>query len=333
MVTIHDIAKRAHVSIATVSAVVNSSAYVSPSLKERVLEALEELDYHPDEIARSLKSKRTRTLGLIISDITNPFFTAVVRGVEDVANRSGYAVILCNTDEDPDKERTYLKVLRSRRVDGLIMAPSVGKKSCAENLRFQNIPVVFIDRVPATCCTDAVVVDNVGGAFEAVAHLIKLGHRRIGIITGLQKISTTQERLEGYTNAFRTHKLRINKEWIKEGNSRLSGGYEKGLELLETRNRPSAIFVTNNLMTIGLMKAIVEKGLSCPEDISVVGFDDFDWAGVFRPRLTAVSQPTYEMGSKAAELLVSRIAGKKGGGSERINLSPTLIIRDSCRNI
>jgi LacI family transcriptional regulator len=330
MPTLHDVAKAAGVSIATVSATINQSAYVSPELQDRVRKAIAELGYHPDAIARSLKKRSTQTLGLIISDITNPFFTALVRGIEDAANARGYALILCNTDERLEKERAYVRLLRSRRVDGMIMAPA---GSAEDYHRFEvevNTPLVFIDRKVSTVAADAVVVDNGGGARQAVEYLLRLGHRRIGAITGLPHISTTHERIQGYRQALESAGVPLDPALMLGGNSRLEGGFRAAHELLSRDKRPTAIFATNNLMAIGLMRAVAERGLRCPEDISVACFDDFEWASVFHPRLTTVAQPIYDMGMKAAELLFARVDGSMTGDPREVVLAPTLVIRDSC---
>lgn len=330
MPTIRHVAKAAGVSIATVSATINQSAYVSPALQERVRKAIGDVGYHPDAIARSLKKGSTQTLGLIISDIANPFFTALVRGIEDVANARGYAVILCNTDEDLEKERAYLRLLRSRRVDGLIMAAAGAGEDYHRFFVAVNTPLVFIDRKIPTVPADAVVVDNVAGARQVVEYLLRLGHRRIGTITGLPQISTTHERIQGYRQALESSGQTVDPGLMRGGNSRLEGGHQAALALLELAQRPTAIFATNNLMAIGLMRAVAERGLRCPEDLSVACFDDFDWASVFHPRLTTVAQPTYEMGAKAAELLFARLEGTLAGDPREVVLSPTVVIRDSC---
>jgi LacI family transcriptional regulator len=329
MPTLHDVARVAGVSIATVSATINHTAYVSPPLQERVRKAIAEVGYHPDAIARSLKTRTTKTLGLIISDISNPFFTSLIRGIEDVANGRGYTLILCNTDERLEKERAYVQLLRSRRVDGVIMAPVGGTEEYVDFDAAAAAPVVFIDRrVPARA--DAVVTDNVQGAHDVVRYLIGLGHRRIGVITGLPHISTSEERLAGYQGALQEAGLQSDPSLVKVGSSRLEGGHQAAQELLATAMRPTAIFATNNLMAIGLMRAVAERGLRCPEDISVACFDDFDWASVFHPRLTTVAQPTYEMGSRAAELLLAHLNGSPMIDPQTCVLAPTLVIRDSC---
>jgi LacI family transcriptional regulator len=329
MSTIHDVARVAGVSIATVSATINQTAYVSPALQERVREAIAEVGYHPDAIARSLKTRTTKTIGLVISDISNPFFTALIRAIEDVANAAGYTLILCNTDERIEKEQAYLRLLRSRRVDGVILAPAGSAEDYGDFKALVAAPAVFIDRrVPASA--DSVVVDNVQGARDAIRYLVSLGHRRIGLIAGLPKISTSKERLAGYHQALEEACIPVDPTLLKVGYSRLEGGHEAALELLALSHRPTAIFATNNLMAIGLMRAVAERGILCPADISVACFDDFDWASVFHPRLTTVAQPTYEMGKRAAELLLGRLRGGGDEGRQELILAPTLVIRNSC---
>jgi LacI family transcriptional regulator len=330
MPTLHDVAKAANVSIATVSATINQSAFVSPELQGRVRKAITEVGYHPDGIARSLKTRTTKTLGLIISDISNPFFTALIRGIEDVTNTRGYSLVLCNTDERLEKEQAYITLLRSRRVDGLIMAPVGSAEEYAGFAAAVGAPFVFIDRKIPTVPADAVVVDNRAGARAVVEHILSLGHQRIGVITGLPRISTTHERLQGYRDALAHHRTPVDALLLKVGYSRLEGGYEAANDLLNLATPPTAIFATNNLMAIGLMRAVADRGFRCPDDISVAGFDDFEWASVFHPRLTTVAQPTYDMGAKAAELLLSRLNGSCTAEPQEIVLPPSLVIRDSC---
>jgi LacI family transcriptional regulator len=330
MPTLHDVAKAAGVSIATVSATINQSAYVRPELQDRVHKAIAEIGYHPDGIARSLKKRSTQTLGLIISDITNPFFTALVRGIEDAANARDYALILCNTDERLEKERAYIRLLRSRRVDGLIMAPAGAPDDYGRLTAEVNTPLVFIDRRIPSVPADAVIVDNVAGAQQVVQYLLDLGHRRIGAITGLPHISTTHERIQGYRQALESAGLAPDSALMLGGNSRLEGGFLAARELLSRDKRPTAVFATNNLMAIGLMRAVEESNLRCPEDISVACFDDFEWASVFRPRLTTVAQPIYDMGLKAAELLFGRMQGTLKVDPREIVIAPSLVVRESC---
>jgi LacI family transcriptional regulator len=328
--TIKDVAAHAGVSVATVSAVINSNKYVSPDLTQRVHASIRALGYERNSLAQGLKKQTSQTIGLIISDITNPFFTSVVRGVEDVANARGYSLILGNTDEDVKKEMGYIHLLESKRVDGLIISATQNNHAFLRSWPVHRLPLVSIDRLPDDVNIDAVLVDNVAGAREAVEHLIALGHERIGIVTGLAGITTTEERLIGYRQALAAHGIPLDPALIAEGNSRIDGGESATLQLLSRETtRPTALFVTSGLMIIGALQAIAQVGLRCPQDLALVGFDDFAWADVMHPRLTTVCQPTYEIGQKAAQLLFDRLE-KRDAVPQVLRLQPRLIIRESC---
>lgn len=324
-----DVARLAGVSPTTVSHIINKSRFVSEETRHRVLEAMRELNYQPNAIARSLRRKATHTIGLVISDISNPFFTGLVRGSEDVANKHGYSIILCNTDEDPEKERMYVAVLHQKQIDGLIIAPAAGDHGYLCKLIEDGYPVVFVDRYLEAVPADAVVVDNECAAYEAVMHLIRLGHRRIGMIGGVPGISSTTERASGYERALRESGIPVDRALIIEGNSRVNGGYNGLTALLSGPQPPTAVFVVNNLMTIGAMLAIRDKGLRCPEDIAVVGFDDFEWASAFRPYLTVVAQPVYKLGETATQVLIDRIRGRRRRPQKTV-LPAKLVVRESC---
>jgi LacI family transcriptional regulator len=327
--TIKDVAAHAGVSVATVSAVINRNKYVSPGLVQRVQESIAALGYERNSLAQGLKMHTSQTIGLIISDITNPFFTSVVRGVEDVANARGYSLILGNTDEDVKKEMSYMHLLESKRADGLIVSFTLGNHEYLRSWPAQRLPLVSIDRLPPELSIDAVLIDNVAGARKAVEHLIALGHERIGIVTGLTGITTTEERLIGYQRALKAHGIPFDPALIAEGNSRVDGGERAALQLLtQEAVRPTALFVASGLMVIGALQAIDRVGLRCPEDIALVCFDDFEWAAVMYPRLTTVCQPTYEIGQKAAELLFERLE-KRDAPPQAVRLQPQLVIRES----
>jgi len=330
MTTLRDIARRAGVSVSTVSHVLNGTRFVSEVRRQRVLAAIQELGYEPNAVARSLKINRSHTIGLIISDINNPFFTAVVRGVEDVANQHGYSVILCNTDENPDKELNYLRILRSKRVDGLIIAPTGVLHEYLRNLVHSNFPIVFIDRELDNLPVSAVVLDNETAAYQIVKHLISLGHRRIGLISGRPRISTTTLRISGYRRALTEAGLPVDERLIVSGYSRIEGGVAATHALLECTPPPTALFAANNLMTIGALIALAQRCLRVPDDVALVGFDDFPWADVLRPRLTTVAQPTYDLGREAAQLLMQRLKGDPNSYRKRIVLSGQLMVRESC---
>lgn len=328
--TLHDVAREAHVSLATVSHVINGTRFVSAETRQRVLDAIERLHYEVNSVARSLKRDHSQAIGLLISDIANPFFTSLVRGVEDVAQEAGYTVVLCNTDEDPAKELRYLHLLRQKRVDGVLIAPTGVRHKYLDHLVEVSFPLVCFDRALPDLPCDSVVLDNVAGAYQAVTHLIQLGHQRIGIVTGLPRVGTTGGRLEGYRRALRAHGLAEDPELIREGNGRHSGGFQQTLALLDLAHPPTALFSTNNLMTLGALAALALRGVRVPEDMAIVGFDDFEWADVLHPHLTTVAQPTYEIGQTAAQLLLARIEHRAEGTPRQIVLSPRLITRESC---
>ncbi|GFP27828.1 LacI family DNA-binding transcriptional regulator [Candidatus Hakubella thermalkaliphila] len=332
MTTIKDLAKMANVSVATVSRVINKSGYVSPELTRRVGQAIAESGYQVNALARSLKTAKTHTIGLIIADISNPFFTSVIRGVEDIAYKHGYNLILCNTDENLEKEKLYLQVLRGKMVDGLIISPAVTKSEGIRELLRRHPNVVFMDRKveePEVICAR---VDNVKGTKMAIDYLLQLGHKDIAIISGPLNVTSGVERYQGYVAALKEAGLEPRLQHTKIGTFRQESGYKLAQELLDLERRPSALFVANNVMTIGALLAIRERGLSIPDDISVVGFDDMDWAVLANPPLTTVAQPTYEMGVKAMELLIRQMHKEKIDQKE-ILLSPELRVRESCKKI
>lgn len=326
MASIKDVASRAGVSVATVSRVLNHNARVKAHLRERILSTIDQLGYQPSGIARNMRSQSVRVIGLVISDIQNPFFTALVRAVEDVAYEHQYTVLLCNSDEDLQKEQLYIDVLSRERVAGAIVVPS-GKDCCAALLH-ARVPLVMADRTIPELCADAAVLDNVAGAFAATQHLIELGHRRIGLVSAPANVSVGRERQAGYEKAHRKNKIALDKQLIRLGNFKANGGYQATRELLELAARPTAIFAVNNLMTMGALQAIREKKLRIPKDISVIGFDDVPWLALLTPPLTAVRQPTYEIGAQAARLLFARMQNSDKP-VEKCVLKPELIVRES----
>jgi LacI family transcriptional regulator, galactose operon repressor len=324
-----DVARLAGVSIASVSAVVNQKGTASAELTERVKKAMEALDYHPDQVARSLKSRRTQTIGMVIPDISNPFYTELMRGVETAAKGHRYSVFLCDSSDDPQIERDCLSVLFSHRVDGVILAPT-GIHSAQDRPTTRRFPIVFVDRIPPQFRGLAVVTDNFSAAYYATRHLIELGHRDIAIITGRLDLSNGRDRLEGFRKAMGEARLVIRDELIQNGDFQLESGYQRGLQIFRSSDPPTAVFCCNNLMTLGLMRALAERHIACPEQVSILGFDDFDWAASFRPKLTTVSQPCLEMGKKAVDLLVRRIEFPEEGRDELLICLPAeLRVRES----
>jgi len=330
--TIRDIARLAGVSVATVSGVLNNKPTVRPVLVERVKKAMEALDYHPDTLARSLRVRRTFTVGMVIADVTNPFFTDVIRGVEQEAQISGYSVILCDTNEDPSLERHYLGVLFSRRVDGVLLVPTKDVPA-QDSLLQKSFPIVLLDRVPMGFQGAAVTTDNFGAAYAGTRHLIELGHQRIAIITGKLSLSNGLDRLEGFRKALQEEHLVLPDQYLQQGDFQLESGYQCGLRLMRSPLAPTAIFASNNKMTLGLMRALRELRIPCPEQVSVVGFDDFEWSAYFTPQLTAIAQPAYEMGKTAMRILVNKLQqapdGDQPGEQEPVRLKAELKVRES----
>jgi LacI family transcriptional regulator len=327
-VTIKDVAATARVSVATVSRVLNGSDRVDPELAARVQEAAARLSYRRSGLARSLRAQRARVVGLIISDIRNPFFTDVVRGIEDRVGEDGYSLVLCNSDEELEKEANYLDLFVEERMAGAIISPASSRDTRLDSLTERGTPVVVIDREAAREAVDTVLVDNVRGGEIAVHHLAENGYRRIACITGPPRTSTGSERLEGWEKALREAGLEVDESLIRRADFKESGGFEAAADLLSGPDRPDAFFVANNLMTVGALAALREAGLEVPTEVGVVGFDDMPWAQLLQPALTTVAQPTYELGRQAAALLERRIGGHDAP-PERVVLEPTLRVRDS----
>ncbi|MGH9163298.1 MAG: LacI family DNA-binding transcriptional regulator [Vicinamibacteraceae bacterium] len=304
--TMVDVARLADVSPATVSAVVNGKGRVSPERQARVREAMAALDYHPDHIARSLKIGRTQVIGMVVPDISNQFFLEVVQGIETEALQHGYSLILCNSGGSSEREQTQLSTLFSRRVDGAIVACS-DSSSTYDGLIRRRFPLVFVDRVPVGFTRGAVVSNNVQGAYDATRHLIGLGHTRIAIITGDLRLSSGVDRVEGFRKAMQEAHLPIRDEYFSRGDFQLDSGYRCGQALLRLAEPPTAVLSCNNKMTLGLMRAAGELRVPCPGHVSVLGFDDFEWAASFSPRLTTVAQPTHDIGRRAMKMLLGKL--------------------------
>jgi DNA-binding LacI/PurR family transcriptional regulator len=330
--SIRDVAKLAGVSTATVSHVLNNTRVVTPETSDRVWKAVHELDYHPSTIARSLVTQKTTTIGVMVSDIRNPFFTDVVRGIEDIFNASGFNLILCNTDESEEKANLYGRVLLGKRVEGVILAPTGHAVELIQDFISQSIPVVLIDRRPPECIVPFVGVDNIAAAYESVSHLVDDGHQHIGLVSSLMTSSTAQDRIEGYRRALRDAKISLSDELIVsfDGISTVVSAENVVRELFRHPHPPTALFTLNNLLTIGALRAINDLGLRCPEDVAILGFDDLEWASMFTPPLTMVRQPTYEIGTTAASILMRAISGEDIT-NEEVLLPTKLIVRDSCR--
>ena len=328
MPTIVDVARRAGVSPTTVSHVINQTRYVSPPVAERVRQAMTDLRYQPHGVARSLRRRRTHSLGMVVPDAANPFFAEVARGVETSAFALGYTVILCNSDGDLLKEQAYLDVLMEKRVDGIVFVAAGESHEHIQTLVEREIQVVVTDREMAGLEVDRVLVDNFDGGRQAAAHLIYHGHRRIACITGPHDLTPSAERYRGYCRALDDAGIRHDPGLIVHGDFHTDSGYLAVAELLELPDRPTAIFACNDLLAIGVMAAVQEAGLRIPRNMAVVGFDDIALASYSIPRLTTVAQPSQKMGELAAQLLIARIENPNRA-AERHLLPTRLVIRES----
>jgi LacI family transcriptional regulator len=336
--TIRDVSRLAEVSVATVSAVINGKPVVSEVLTKRVRYAIEALNYHPDFLARSLRMQRSHILGIVMPQFASSYYAEVLRGVEDVASQQGYSILVSNSRGDAEQERKEIFALISRRVDGILLATA--DPHFAYQRQFtQRYPLVLFDRFPPAFMGTVVATDNVGASFEATNHLIQLGHQRIAIIAGTQGISAADERIEGFRRAMYEAGLTVRQEYLKYGDFNMRGGWEYALELMKMPSPPTAIFSHNYEMTLGLMRALAEMGVPCPQQVSILGFDDFvlgadgfSWATMFSPKLTCVAQPSYEIGQQAAEALLKKTQQPEGvdlGEEAFIRLPAELRIRES----
>lgn len=330
MANMKDIAKLANVSLGTVSHVLNNTANVRSPLRKRVMDAIEAAGYQPSQLARGLRRDKTNVIGMVIPDITNPFFPAVVRGAEDIAFSNGYRLILCNTDNDHSKELVHLNELRTYLPAGLIVIPSnfSDLTAQAESYRRAGTGVVCVDRLPRKWSGDSVTADNEEGALNATRYLLQMGHKTLAMIVGPLRLTNARERLSGFKQALKEAKIQLGSEYVQETTFDKQGGYSKTLLLLRLIPRPTAIFAGNDMIALGTLRAIREVGLRCPEDISVIGFDDLDFAEVTDPALSSVSQSGYQLGTTAAQILIDRLHGDKSA-AKHVVLKTTLSLRNS----
>jgi LacI family transcriptional regulator len=335
MSTISDVAKRAGVSAMTVSRVVNGTGYTSAETRTRVEAAIDELGYVPNALARQLRSKRTKTIALVVADISNPFFTTIARGVEDVAVSHGFSVMYCNTDESETEEEQYLLMLIERQVDGVLLVPARSSGESFRLLHHHHMPVVVLDRRIAARTADSVRCDSEAGAHALANHLIDLGHRRIAVLTGRRNVSTSVDRVAGCRRALEEAGLGLPDELVhwggfNFGKSNQADGHRMAQEMLETPGeRPTAVFCANNFIAFGAIRALAERGLRVPEDISVVAFDDLPVEWVSEPFLTCAAQPAYDIGREAAALLLDQVAGQREPTGASVVLPFELRIRRS----
>ena len=328
MVKIKDVADAAGVSTATVSRVLANKPYVRKEVKTRVLDVVRELNYRPNRVARSLRSRKSTIIGLIVSDIENPFFQQVSRAVEDAANERGYSVMLCNNDEDPDKEQRYLHLIRDENLAGVVLSPT---RQTADNFSTTselNIPMVVIDRRVSNISVDNILIDNVEAAHILATHLIEHGYRRIGAIFGTGS-TTGRERREGFVSALKDKDIKPPSDLIKYANPREEDGFKTTMKLLQLPEPPEAILTSNSLLAAGALGALRESKITIPEEIAFASFDETTWSRLIVPAITVIEQPTYEIGRTATELLIKRIDDPTRS-PRKVILKAKLNIRQSC---
>jgi LacI family transcriptional regulator len=329
--TIREVAKQAGVSVMTVSRVINGKARVNETTRHRVETAIAELDYIPNSLARGLTSRRTGTLGLIVPDVINPFFSLVIRGAEAVARRAGYRLLLCNTEGDLELERDYIGDMVSHQVEGLLIAPvSDRSKPQLRTLLRREFPFVLIDRSVSGLDCDLVQADGIGGARQLIEHLLKIGHRRIAMITEKEEVSTARERRRGYQEALENAGIPYSAEMVIETSVDARGGYQAMQRILQLEPRPDAVFAVNNMTALGAGQLLREQGLVVPDDIALVCFDDVEHLAILSPFLTVMDQPAETFGTLAVQVLLERIAGRGGDRYRRVVLPADLIVRESC---
>jgi len=328
-----DVAREAGVSVSTVSNVINGVRPVSPELKASVTSAMRQLRFRPNALARSLKTQKTYTLGVVVSDITNPFFSSVVRGAEDAASEQGYSTIICNTDENPVDEHLYVELLLQRKVDGLLIVPT-GDKDNLQAISESSVPFVFVDRVVHGVEADAVLSDNIGGAAEATRYLLSMGHRRIGLMTGPEALTPSVERAEGFTRTLAEAGIPAEETPVHMGCLQTARAAQVIEGMVKSKPRISAVIATSNTILIGILGRLHSLGISCPEEISIIAFDDPDWMQLLAPPLTTVAQDPYMMGFEATGLLLrkfSRPISRQKNIEVRVGMK--LIVRESVLRI
>jgi LacI family transcriptional regulator len=332
MVTINDVAKKAQVSKATVSRYMNKIGFISEKLQDRISKAIDELDYEPNLIARSLKIQKTNTIGIIYPDIEDSFFSSIIKKIEEVSYDNGYSVILCNTEYDSEKEKVNLEVLKRKQVDGYIIFTTINDRNYLVNT-LKNENVIFLDRSLDIEGEIFIKLDNIKSIKLAVDYLVSLGHKNIGIIMGPMKITTGIERLKGYKKALEEKNIELDKNLVKFAGSSIGIATQKTKELL-TKNKikPTALIASNTSTTIGILMAVRELKIKIPNEISIIGFGDLIYYSLIEPPLTVITQPLYKFGVLAAETLLGLLKGKKIK-RKIIELEPKILVKDSCRRI
>jgi LacI family transcriptional regulator len=328
MVTIKDIAKTVGVSASTVSRALSGSPLVNNETKRRILDVARSLGYERNELARALVKGASGAIGLIVPDITNPFFSDIARGVSDIADRASYGVILCNTDGRVDRELSYVRLMRRKRVDGLLVCSATLDAPFVQDLAAAGTPFVLVSRMSADPDVPYVITDDRAGARLAVEHLVDLGHRRIGFIGGPENVQASRDRMSTYHDVLTEHGISARSEWSHHADFTQAAGRQAGQQILSLGDRPTAIFAANDVTALGVLEVAEGVGLRVPEDLSLVGYDDISYASLPRIQLTTVAQPAIEMGQIAADWLVSRIRSHDVPPLHRV-LQPRLVVRST----
>ena len=309
---ISSIAKHLGVSVSTVSTVINGRGYVSAKMRERIEKHLREVDYQPNYLARSLRKRETRIIGLIVPDFANSFYSYLSRGAEDFLKSEDYQLIVADSRENWKRQRDYIETFCRMMTDGILLVPCLATSAQIESIPslVRDRPLVYLDRSPLRPPVDSVMIDNVRACFEATDHLIGLGHSRIAIITEPLNLLSAADRLKGYRRALKTHGIKADPSLICTGGNTKESAFQIGLSLLAGKRRPTAVVICNNQMTLGFLAALRERNIACPEQLSVVGFDDCDWSEHVQPSLTVIQQPALEMGATSARILLGRVKDK-----------------------
>ena len=335
MATIKDVAKMAGVSTTTVSHVINKTRFVAKETEEAVMQAIKSLKYSPSAVARSLKVNTTKSIGMIVTTSESPYFAEIIHAVEDHCYRQGYSLFLCNTQNDPEKIKNHVEMLTKKRVDGLLVMCSEYTQHSLDVLSsFSSVPMVVMDWGPNTD-TDIIEDNSFTGGYLATKHLIDCGHKAIGLIAGELDKTTARTRYEGFVKAMNETNLPIHENWIMEGFFEPEDGYECMNKILAQDSLPTAVFCCNDVMALGAISAITEKGLRVPDDISIIGYDNIHSSRFYAPPLTTIHQSKSRLGAQAVNLLFERIANKDNDNHEkhRIAIHPELVIRKSVRNL
>lgn len=329
-VTLSDVAAKANVSVSTVSRVINNKDRVDKETRKKVMEAVDKLQYYPNDIARNLRGKSAKTIAVVVPDLSNYFYASVIKGIESVSQQNGYSVLVCNSNEDCETEARHTQILLQKQISGLVIATVSGSIDFYQQYLNRNIPVVFFDNCPKTEQSfDFVSVDNVKASYDLVEHLIHIGHRDIAILTGSQTESSASERLLGWKKALEQNDIPIVEEQIGIGEFNIKSGIKMMKKILSLDRLPTAVFAANNFLAYGAIHAILESNLRIPEDIAVACFDAIDHTGLIKPQITTSIQPSEEIGTISAELLINKIKNVKKSIYHKIMLESNLLIKES----